>query len=310
MNDTPNVPAKMKASDISVASQGVNFGNAGDMMAFANMMAQSLQAVPKSFRNAPGMCLKLVDDSIRFGMSPFALASGAYVVNDQVAYEAKVLSAIILGRAPIQDRPDYEFTGEGKARSCTVIFKTLNGKTIKHSSPKLEDITPQNSPLWKSDPDQQLSYYTIRAASRRHFPDILMGVYDMEEAAVARMTVINPESSGLVGRLSKGNAGDGFDPKQVDQELKTTEEKVEEDTNPDATVLVEEIEASEIDAGEIEKDQTITLLKVSLLAATTQNEVHVISDDVSETLKYLDQEDQETAKGLIEERMAELKKKK
>jgi hypothetical protein len=42
-------------------------------------------------------------------------------------------------------------------------------------------IEAQNSPLWKNDPDQQLFYYSSRAFCRRHFPDVLLGVYSRDE---------------------------------------------------------------------------------------------------------------------------------
>jgi hypothetical protein len=35
---------------------------------------------------------------------------------------------------------------------------------------------------WPSNPDQQLFYYSSRAMCRRHFPDVLLGVYTMDEA--------------------------------------------------------------------------------------------------------------------------------
>jgi len=49
------------------------------------------------------------------------------------------------------------------------------------SSPPFNAITIKNSPLWKTDPDQQLYYYTIRVWARRYVPEILMGVYAVDE---------------------------------------------------------------------------------------------------------------------------------
>ena len=57
------------------------------------------------------------------------------------------------------------------------------GEEVPLESPEIGKIQPKNSPLWKTDPDQQLGYYTIRAWARRHRPDVLLGVYDREEAA-------------------------------------------------------------------------------------------------------------------------------
>jgi hypothetical protein len=186
----------LKARDIKIGAVGINFTNAAEVMAFANMMASAGPAVRKQFRDQPGACLAIIDDAIRFGMSPFFLARKAYLVNDEIAYEAQVLAAIIIARAPIQDRPEYEFSGEGPDLKCVVTVTTATGKIIKHASPRIAEIKPQNSPLWKSDPPQQLGYYTVRAMARRHFPDILGGIYDVEEAASARARDITPSEPG------------------------------------------------------------------------------------------------------------------
>lgn len=217
-NAGKEVVSKPRSQQIAVTEFGVSFQNAGDMIAFANMMASAEMAVPKAFRGNPGMCLKLVDDAIRFNMSPFSLASGAYVVNDRVAYEAKILSAVVLANAAIQDRPDYIYEGEGDTLRCEVVFTTTTGKKVSYKTPPLANITPKNSPLWKTDPEQQLAYYAVRAAARRHFPDVLAGVYDPDEAAAARARNVTPETSGLADRLSGAKEG-GFSQEHVEKEV-------------------------------------------------------------------------------------------
>lgn len=182
----------LKARDMKIGSAGINFTNAAEVMAFANMMSQADTAVRKQFRNNPGACLAIIDDSIRFGMSPFFLARKAYVVSGEIAYEAQAVAAIIIARAPIKDRPDYEYSGTGDAMKCKVTVETITGKRITQESPAIKDITIKNSPLWASDPQQQLGYYTVRALARRHFPDVLGGIYDVEEAQAARARDITP----------------------------------------------------------------------------------------------------------------------
>lgn len=182
----------MKLSSMKIGERGITFTNAAEVMAYARMMADSDKAVRPEFRGNPGACLAVIDDAIRFGMSPYALARKAYFVNGQLAYEAQAIAAIIISLAPLKDLPDYIFEGDGGQRTCTVVVTTLTGKVIEHSSPPFAKIDPKNSPLWKTDPDQQLGYYTIRAMSRRHFPHILMGVYDLEEAAAARAADVTP----------------------------------------------------------------------------------------------------------------------
>lgn len=196
----PNLPATqdeeprtIKMRDIKIGAAGINFTNAAEVMAFAKMMASSDKAVRPEFRENPGACLAVIDDAIRFGMSPYALARKAYFVNNQLAYEAQAIAAIIIARAPIQDMPEYTYEGEGGNRVCIVTVKTVTGRVINHRSPTFARITPKNSPLWVSDPDQQQGYYTVRAMARLHFPHVLLGIYDLEEAAAARASDITPK---------------------------------------------------------------------------------------------------------------------
>jgi hypothetical protein len=167
---------------LSVGAGGaMNFQNMTDIMEFAKLMSISQVAVPKHLRENPGACLAIVIQASEWQMSPYAVANKSYSVNDRMAYEAQLVSAVILRRAPIKSRFRYDYTGEGDARRCTVSVTTTDDEVVTHTSPPFGLIQPKNSPLWKTDSDQQLGYHTVRAMCRRHFPDVLLGVYTMDE---------------------------------------------------------------------------------------------------------------------------------
>jgi hypothetical protein len=191
---------------MSAGAAGINFSNATEIMEYAKMMSVSGSAVPKHLRGQPGACLGIVDDAIRFEMSPYALARKSYFVNDNLAYEAQVLAAIVLARAPLKKRPDIEFTGEGAARKCKVTYTFTDGDVKVYESPAFGSITPKNSPLWKSDPDQQHAYYSLRAGARRFFSDVLLGIYDVEEMGAIK-DVTPQQGTGLAARLSGAQGG-------------------------------------------------------------------------------------------------------
>lgn len=159
----------------------MSFQTMTDIMEFAKLMSISGVAVPKHLRDNPGACLAVVIQASEWQMSPYAVANKSYSVNDRLAYESQLVSAVILRRAPIKTRFQYAYAGDGDKRVCTVTVTTTDGEVVTHSSPMFGLITPKNSPLWKSDPDQQLGYHTARALCRRHFPDVLLGVYTMDE---------------------------------------------------------------------------------------------------------------------------------
>lgn len=210
------------SSAITVGVGGITFQNAGEVMEYAKMMAVSGSAVPKHLRGQPGACLGIIDDAIRFRTSPYALARKSYFVNDNLAYEAQVIAGVINAFAPLKQRPDIKWEGEGPDRVCIVVAEFKDGAVREVKSPKLKDIHPKNSPLWKSDPDQQQSYYTLRSFARRWCPEIILGIYDVEEMRFAEMRDVSPEQPSVMTRLQQRQEApqtrEGFDQSFVTRE--------------------------------------------------------------------------------------------
>lgn len=164
-----------------LASGGMSFNSMTEIMEFAKVMAISGVAIPKHLRDNPGACLAVCIQAHEWQMSSFAVANKSYSVNDRLSYEAQLVNAVILRRAPIVGRFKITYSGEGPTRQCKVTARLADGDEVEYTSPKFSEITTKNSPLWKADPDQQLFYYSSRSMCRRHFPDVLLGVYTMDE---------------------------------------------------------------------------------------------------------------------------------
>lgn len=209
MNDQPRTDLIESKIDRSVAgamsltSVGVGFRSMGEVMEFAKLMAVSGPAVPDVYRGNPGACLAVTLQAVALSFEPFAFARMTYWVNGQIAYMSQLINAIILARAPFVKRPDTEFSGDGVGRRCKVTFYFSGDDKKVYESPPLAGITPKNSPLWKSDPDQQLAYYSIRAAARRYCPDVILGMYDPEEMAAALAKDITPRAP-IAEKLATG----------------------------------------------------------------------------------------------------------
>lgn len=193
---------------ISDKAGGISFVSMDQVMEFAKLMSISSVAVRKHLRGNPGACLGICIQALEWQMSPYSVANKSYSVNDQLAYEAQLIEAVILRRAPIKGRPKIEFTGEGDKRTCKIWAELRDepGEIVDYTSPQFAKITPKNSPLWKADPDQQHFYYSVRAWCRRHFPDVLLGVYardeieDSEPMAAAVGATFSPAKN-VAGRL-------------------------------------------------------------------------------------------------------------
>ena len=157
--------------------------NLNQQIEFAKVMSQGGAMIGKPFRNNPGACLGICNQAWQWGMNPFSVSQKSYLVNEIIAFEAQLVHAVVLKLAPLAKRPRFTYEGENDQRRCTVTFWVKGeDEPLTYTSPPFGKITPKNSPLWKTDPDQQQSYYTIRAGARRYFPEVLMGVLDYEEA--------------------------------------------------------------------------------------------------------------------------------
>lgn len=155
--------------------------NLGEVIKFAEVMARADIALPKHLRNNPGACMAVAIQAMEWQLSPFAVASKSYSVNGAIAYEAQLIAAVVNTRSGIKGRLKYEFHGDGQDMTCTVRG-ILDGEECVYTTPRIGDITTKNSPLWKTDPAQQLGYFGSRSWARRHCPEVILGVYDRDEA--------------------------------------------------------------------------------------------------------------------------------
>lgn len=187
--EVETVSAEAPVNRGNMAVMGTGDGSASflpqsmaEAVTFADMMCKADIALPKFLRMNKGACLAVSMQAYRWGMDPFAVANKAYSVNDRVAYESQLIASVINTRASLQNRLTVDYDGKDGTRKCIVTGR-FQGEDIdrKVSSPPFNAITTKNSPLWKSDPDQQLFYYTVRVWARRYVPELIMGVYSVEE---------------------------------------------------------------------------------------------------------------------------------
>lgn len=217
-------------------------------MELAKLMAVSQHAVPPHCRNQAGLCLGLAIQAIEWRMSPFAVASKSYVVNDRIGYESQLIHAVIEQRAPITSRLRHKFIGTGDKRQC-VVWATAKGETepLEYTSPEFGKITPKNSPLWKTKPDLQLFYNASRDWARMYFPDVIMGVYadDELDSIPGSQAVDRPKGiAGLKQQLVAGPEDNPADeqeqePEQVEVEVAEEADDMGDPSQPSAEEIAE-----------------------------------------------------------------------
>jgi len=169
----------------------------------AGVMASSKFAVPKHLQGNTGDCLAIIMQSAQWQMDPFAVAQKTHQINGVLGYEAQLVNAVITNRAPITGRLNFEWYGDwnkinGKEDKSwdkgIKVWATLKGET----TPREIDISMgqvgsvRNSPLWVSDPRQQLAYLAIKRWSRLYTPDVILGVYTPDEIAEREELDVTP----------------------------------------------------------------------------------------------------------------------
>jgi hypothetical protein len=178
-------PAREAAKAIVIRSGGVVLQDWAQQVDYAKYMAGSKHAIPKHLRDNVGACIAVIDMAARWSFAPYQVARLCYLVNDMLAFESQLIHAVVEKFAPLKQRLRPKYDGEGDSRTCTITghFK-YELEPLEYTSPTLGKITPKNSPLWKSDPDQQLFYFSTQRWARRYCPDVLMGIHDQDQIAV------------------------------------------------------------------------------------------------------------------------------
>ena len=184
---TPTLPANAQTSNLVLDPAAMQ-----NMVAFADFMCKAVITVPKHLQGNSGDCLAVTMQAMQWGMNPFAVAQKTHLVSGNLGYEAQLVNAVIIARAPIIGRPNYDWYGDwskvdgkvSKAHDVGVrVWVTIKGE----SDPRLLDISMaqvgsvRNSPNWANDPKQQIAYLAIKKFARLHFPDVILGVYTDDE---------------------------------------------------------------------------------------------------------------------------------
>lgn len=212
---------------------GTIFRTMGDVIDGAKMMSMSGPLLPKWLQANPGGCWGVIVQVMDWNkgrppdkqISPIFAARMSFEVNNQVGYMAQMFTALINTSGLFKQRPRYRYEGEGQERKCCVTLHFRDEvDPIEHWTPILKEIKPQNSPLWKSDPDQQQAYYAIRTFGRKYCPEVLAGFYDADDE-LPSMPTPSDRARDVTPTLSErlgGNNGEGFRPGHVENTLSGT----------------------------------------------------------------------------------------
>jgi hypothetical protein len=152
------------------------------LITFADMMAKSTISVPDHLRGKPSDCLAIAMQAAQWGMNPFQVAQKTHIVSGKLGYEAQLVNAVVQASGQIKGGFKYEFEGAGDGLKCRV------GAVLRGDSDltwgewlAMKDVTTKNSPLWKTNPKQQMAYLQCKNWSRLYCPGAILGIYGDDE---------------------------------------------------------------------------------------------------------------------------------
>ncbi|VXC87051.1 Enterohemolysin [Enterobacterales bacterium 8AC] len=189
---------------------------------FAQVMAGGVATVPKHLQNNPADCMAIAMQAAQWQMNPFAVAQKTYTVNGVLGYEAQLVNAVITTRGPLLDRINYDWFGpwekvigkfeirqNEKKQEYRVpgwkmadeagigikVWATLKGEDEPRELVLLlAQARTRNSTLWADDPRQQLAYLAVKRWARLYCPEVILGVYTIDELEQRNEKEINPSA--------------------------------------------------------------------------------------------------------------------
>ncbi|CAN7479498.1 recombinase RecT [Acidovorax sp. LjRoot74] len=149
----------------------------------AELMASGRSTVPKHLQGSPADCMAVTLQALQWNMSPFAVAQKTHLVNGTLGYEAQLVNAVLQSTGAIVGDFEYEYQGSGKNDLKCRVGAIPRGKTeIKWGEwLSITEVATKNSPLWNTNPRQQMGYLQVKNWARAFKPGAILGVYTPDE---------------------------------------------------------------------------------------------------------------------------------
>lgn len=187
----------------STANMLMNQQTMQSLYRFAETMAAGTVTVPKHLQKQPSDCLAVAMQAAQWGMNPFAVAQKTHLVNGTLGYEAQLVNAVLQSSGAIVGRFHYEYQGQGPQLTCRVgAIPKGEAEVVWGEWLCIADVKIQNSPLWKTNPKQQLGYLQVKNWGRAYAPGAILGVYTPDELEVMPEREINPMPASAQGTSS------------------------------------------------------------------------------------------------------------
>lgn len=220
--DQPSTALDLPAANTTTSGLVLHADNMDSMMRAAEMMAAGRATVPKHLQGSPSDCMAVIMQAMQWNMNPFVVAQKTHLVNGQLGYEAQLVNAVVQSSGAITGRFHYEYKGQGSELECRVGAVIAGESEITWGEwLKVSDVTTKNSPLWKTNPRQQMGYLQVKNWTRAYTPGALLGVYTSDELVDVqpRERDITPRTAAEFAHAAKPQPAAQVDRDQVIRDL-------------------------------------------------------------------------------------------
>ena len=177
-----NVPATP-----APGSTGANLiREAAAVMADAHKLATAVagtQMIPKHFQNKPDECAAAMLYGASLGLDPMQSVRQIYVVHGQAALYARAMVSLVLGAG------HEVWTVDSTDQSVTVAGRRRGSQHVEQSTWTFERAQRAgytNNEKYRTDPQAMLYSKAASEVCRKIAPDVLNGVYAVEELQMER----------------------------------------------------------------------------------------------------------------------------
>ena len=152
------------------------------LMACASLIPEHLRVDSKTKQPLPleevtANCFLVVNQSLRWNMDPFSVAPETYVVGGKLAYQGKLIAAVVNALAGLEDRLSYTFSGTlGKDDYTITVSGRFKGETAPRQITVSVGQAKTGNQMWQKDPEQKLVYTGATKWARRYCPEVVLGI--------------------------------------------------------------------------------------------------------------------------------------
>lgn len=260
-------------SEVTVMEQSNNLSifnhdKMHSLIEFSKLMAKGTVMVPQHLRGKEADCLAIAMQALQWDMNPFVVAQKTYTVNGVLGYEAQLINSLVSTSTAIHGRFHYEYNEDGwdKLTKSKEITKQRNGgekysfrvrdwtdedeqglwiragAILRGDSEitwgekiYLSSIVTRNSPLWSTNPKQQMAYLAVKYWARLYCPEVILGVYTHDEINDTPIKDVTPKKERVsLNELAQQNEPEQQpEPTSNDSTDVITGEIVDDGFNPD-----------------------------------------------------------------------------